>query len=157
VVPDLTVVGKALANGFPLAAVAGRRDIVDAAADTWISSTLATEWVSLAAARAVIDTYRRDDVCGVLASVGGHWYDGLQELAQRHDGLVAAVRGVPTMCYLAFRTEAHGTAVARAMARREVLFKRSGYNFVSLAHSSPVVGEVLARLDAALREVASAC
>src|SRR6266566_805059 len=41
--PDLAVLGKALANGFPLAAVGGRADLMAAATRTWISSTLATE------------------------------------------------------------------------------------------------------------------
>ncbi|HUC40202.1 MAG TPA: aminotransferase class III-fold pyridoxal phosphate-dependent enzyme, partial [Gemmatimonadales bacterium] len=50
--PDLAVVGKALANGFPLAAVGGRADLMAGATRTWISSTLATEGVALAAARA---------------------------------------------------------------------------------------------------------
>jgi len=49
--PDLVVLGKALANGFPLAVVGGRADLMNAANRTWISSTLATEGVALAAAR----------------------------------------------------------------------------------------------------------
>ena len=52
--PDLVVLGKAIANGFPLAVVGGRRDVMAAATRTWISSTLATEFVSLAAARATL-------------------------------------------------------------------------------------------------------
>ena len=35
--PDLVVLGKALANGFPLAAVGGRRDVMEQARTTWIS------------------------------------------------------------------------------------------------------------------------
>src|ERR1043166_4153581 len=60
--PDLVVIGKAMANGFPLAAVGGRRDIMADANRTWISSTLATEGVSLAAARATLAVYTRDNV-----------------------------------------------------------------------------------------------
>src|SRR5258708_3031466 len=37
--PDLVVFGKALANGFPLALVGGRADLMNAASRTWISST----------------------------------------------------------------------------------------------------------------------
>src|SRR5206468_3521568 len=53
--PDLTVLGKALANGFPLAVVGGREDLMSGVARTWISSTLATESVALAAAQATVD------------------------------------------------------------------------------------------------------
>ncbi len=41
--PDLAVFGKAMANGFPIAAVVGRAAIMEAATHTWISSTLAGE------------------------------------------------------------------------------------------------------------------
>src|SRR6185436_1063855 len=61
--PDLAVYGKALANGFPLAAVGGRADLMAAATRTWISSTLATESVALAAARATLEVFERAAVC----------------------------------------------------------------------------------------------
>ena len=64
--PDLVVLGKALANGFPLAAVGGRADLMAAASRTWISSTLATESVSLAAAKAVLELMERENVCAHL-------------------------------------------------------------------------------------------
>ena len=51
--PDLVVMGKALANGFPLAAVGGRAVVMAGVSRTWISSTLATEFVSLAAAQEI--------------------------------------------------------------------------------------------------------
>src|SRR5207245_2388912 len=52
--PDLVVLGKALANGFPLAVVGGRAGLMGGASRTWISSTLATAAVALAAARATV-------------------------------------------------------------------------------------------------------
>src|SRR5581483_10807917 len=55
ITPDLAVFGKALANGYPLAAVVGRSAVMDAARTTWISSTLAGEAVALAAAQAVLE------------------------------------------------------------------------------------------------------
>src|SRR5437867_8359938 len=52
--PDLMVLGKALANGFPLAAVGGRADLMAGVSRTWIASTLATEGVALAAAQTTL-------------------------------------------------------------------------------------------------------
>jgi glutamate-1-semialdehyde 2,1-aminomutase len=70
VTPDLCVLGKAMANGYPLAAVVGKADVMSAAERTWISSTLATELVAIAASHAVLDRYDRHDVCGQLAATG---------------------------------------------------------------------------------------
>ncbi|MEZ4589009.1 MAG: aminotransferase class III-fold pyridoxal phosphate-dependent enzyme [Gemmatimonadales bacterium] len=58
--PDLVVLGKALANGFPLALVGGRREVMEAVSRTWISSTLATESVALSAAIATVEAARRE-------------------------------------------------------------------------------------------------
>ncbi|PYP34419.1 MAG: aspartate aminotransferase family protein [Gemmatimonadetes bacterium] len=68
--PDLVVLGKALANGFPLAVVGGRADLMNAANRTWISSTLATEGVALAAARATLEVFERDGVCEHIHRIG---------------------------------------------------------------------------------------
>ena len=152
--PDLVVYGKALGNGFPLAAVGGGRRFMDVVTRTWISSTLATEFVALAAADAAVDATVRLRVPEHLARVGGAFYAGLGAVAARYPRLVAGVAGVPEMCHLRFRDEGVGAQVARGAARRGVLFKRTGYNFVSLAHDLAdndrclaVVSEVLSELE----------
>lgn len=154
IVPDLMVVGKALGNGLPIAALGGRAEVMDASTRTWISSTLATEFVSLAAANAVLDVFQRVDVPGHLERVGGMLLAGLRDLAERHPGAVRDVRGVPQMCFLAFADQDVSARVARAAAERGVLFKRTAYNFVSLAHTEADVATMLERLDDALREAA---
>src|SRR5262245_44081856 len=70
VVPDLAAFGKAMSNGFPLSAVVGHRDLMDAARKTWISSTLASESSALAAAGAVLTWHDSVDVCASLWSIG---------------------------------------------------------------------------------------
>lgn len=157
VVPDLLVVGKALGNGFPLAALGGVRDVMAGCTRTWMSSTLATEFVSLAAAEAVMEVFDRDDVVGHLERTGGLLLRGLRALAVRYPALIRAVRGVPQMCYLQFVDSEASARVARAAAARGVLFKRTAYNFVSLAHNNAAVQAVLDRLDEALGEVAATC
>jgi glutamate-1-semialdehyde 2,1-aminomutase len=132
--PDLVVMGKAIANGFPLAAVGGRADLMAGVSRTWISSTLATEFVSLAAARATLAALQARRVPEQLGRIGSWLLDGLRGLAQRHPRHLRGVGGVPEMCCLLFHDEATGARVAAESARRGVLFKRSPYNFVSLAH-----------------------
>lgn len=152
--PDLVVLGKAMANGFPLAAVGGRAAVMEQVRRTWISSTLATEWVSLTAALATLQLMDRDRVPEHLTRVGRRLLAGLEELAGRHERLVAGVAGIPEMCHLAFREEPVSGAVARACAAGGLLFKRGAYNFVSLAHGEAEVDRALVVLDEALSEVA---
>jgi glutamate-1-semialdehyde 2,1-aminomutase len=151
--PDLMVMGKAVANGFPLALVGGQGDIMAAAEKTWISSTLATEMTAIAAARATLAVMRKENVPSCLNHLGRSLMDGLAGLVRTYPNLVDAVRGIPEMCHLEYRDEATSFAVTRGCARAGILFKRSAYNFVSLAHDAADVNRVLGTLDETLRAI----
>ena len=148
--PDLVVMGKAIANGFPLAAVGGRADLMAGVARTWISSTLATEFVSLAAARATLAALQARRVPEQLGRIGAWLLDGLRGLAERYPRHVRGVGGLPEMCCLLFHDDAVGARVAVEAARGGVLFKRSAYNFVSMAHGEREVERAVGVLDEAL-------
>ena len=148
--PDLMVLGKAIANGFPIAAVGGRSDLMDQVDRTWISSTMATEFVSLAAARATIRVWTRERVSEHLAEQGARLYAGLEALVRRFPDRLGGVAGIPEMCHLRFPDPADGMHVARGAAQRGVLFKRTAYDFVSLAHEA-------ADIDRCLGVLADAC
>ena len=152
--PDLVVMGKAIANGFPLAAVGGRRAVMAGVTRTWISSTLATEFVSLAAARATLSLTTSRRVPEYLGRMGSRLITGLGGLRRKYPDLITGVGGVPEMCFLQYANESVSASVTAACARAGVLFKRSAYNFVSLAHNEPVIDNSLELLDEALSAVA---
>jgi len=153
--PDLVVLGKGLANGFPLAVVGGRRTVMEALEHTWISSTLATEQVSLRAAIAAVRVTQREDVPGHLGRVGAQLYAGLERLCQKYRSVGAAVHGMPEMCYLGFATDDRGWQLTSAMAARGIIWKPTAYNFVSLAHTEADIDRTLLMLDEALHEIPS--
>jgi len=152
--PDLVVVGKALGNGFPIAAVVGPQALMDAATRTWISSTLATEFTALVAAEAVLAVCVREQVAGALAETGSRWRRGLEGIASRHPAVATGVIGIPEMCSLTFRDEETSAAIAVRTADLGLLFKRSAYNFVSFAHDDAALDFALDRLETAVAEVA---
>jgi glutamate-1-semialdehyde aminotransferase len=152
--PDLVVIGKALANGFPLAAVGGSREVMAGVSHTWISSTLATESVSLAAAKATLEVMVTQQVPEHLRRVGRRLMTGLAALRHEHPDLVLGVGGIPEMCFLQYADEAVSRAVTAACAQAGLLFKRSAYNFVSLAHQESAVAHSLELLAGALSTVA---
>ena len=151
--PDLVVLGKALANGFPLAAVGGRADVMRRVRETWISSTLATEFVSFAAARATIGVALNRGLSAHLEHTGAHLLQGLERLAGDYPALTRGARGIPQMCYLHWVSEEVSGRVARECARRGLLFKRNAYNFVSLAHERKDIESALGTLEEVLREL----
>ena len=156
IVPDLAAFGKAMANGFPIAAVCGRRDLMDAAEKTWISSTLASEAGALAAAGAVLAWHDRADICATLWSTG-------KEMRQVVDDALAAsgVSGVSTdgidpMWVLRFDEPSVETAFLLAAARNGVLFKRGAYNFAAVAHDEDAIREIESGASAAFVELREA-
>jgi glutamate-1-semialdehyde 2,1-aminomutase len=153
VVPDLVALGKAMANGFPLAAVGGRRDLMAGVSRTWISSTLATEAVALAAGQATLKAFAQHAVCAHLHRVGTRLLHGLHRLQGEHPRVVTGVGGIAEMCFFHYASEELSRAVAVSCARRGLLFKRTAYNFVSLAHDEATIDSTLAILDEVLREV----
>jgi glutamate-1-semialdehyde 2,1-aminomutase len=148
--PDLVVMGKAIANGFPLAAVGGSEGVMAGVSRTWISSTLATEWVALAASLATLRVMVEEKVPQHLSRVGGRLHAGLARLAAAHPRVAAGVGGIAEMCFLELHNEGLSRRLAREAARRGLLFKRSAYNFVSLAHDDATVDRSLGILDEAL-------
>ena len=144
VIPDLTTLGKAMANGYPLAAVVGRASVMQAAMATWISSTAAAESTGLAAAMAVCGWHERVDVPERIARAGTL----MQQCVQ--DALVAApwvgvrAEGPPHMWRLVAEETEQLDAVVAASARFGVLMKRGAYQFASVAHDEKAL-DVLQR------------
>ncbi len=150
--PDLIVLGKALANGYPLAAVGGTQRLMEHVRDTWISSTLATEFVSLAAARATMRVMRDQKVPAHLGRIGTRLWNGLKVIAGRDSAMPISVRGIPEMCHLEFGNGDLSRRVAAGCARRGLLWKHGAYNFVSLAHDNDAVDRALAILGDVVAE-----
>lgn len=90
VIPDLACVGKAVANGLPLAALVGRRDVMRRAEEVFFSTTFGGETLSLAAGIATLDKLERQDVPRRLAARGAALMAEANALTARHgfDGTV---------------------------------------------------------------------
>ena len=149
VTPDLASFGKAMSNGYPLAAVVGRAPLMAAAARTWISSTLASESTALAAALAVQDWHDKADICATLGETGREMRAAVERAiaASGIGGVTSA--GVDTMWHLRWDdSTAESRFILRALDEG-VLFKRGAYNFAAVAHDDEALQEIEAAASAA--------
>lgn len=142
VTPDLTAVGKALANGYPLAAVVGRADAMDAASRTWISSTAAAEATGLAAARAVLEWHDRLDVCDRMSNAGGVLQEIIGSALAEAPWVGVRAEGPPVMWRLTAEVPEQLDALVAAAARDGVLLKRGAYQFGAVAHDDEALEAV---------------
>ncbi len=155
VTPDLAVFAKGIANGMPLSAVCGRRDVLSVATDVFMTLTYGDEQLSLAAARAALTEMRTQDVCGHIRRVGARLVAGVQAAIDR-TGAPFACRGEPAMPAFvatgAFRGRTlDGREQGRAwyyllaeLARRGILWRKHSLLLPSYSHSSADIDQAVA-------------
>jgi glutamate-1-semialdehyde aminotransferase len=100
--PDIAVFAKAISNGYPMAAIIGKRDVMQSAQDTFVSSTYWTERIGPAAALATIHKHRRENVALHLDRIGRMVRTGWQ-LAAARAGLPITVGGLVPMSSFAIQ------------------------------------------------------
>lgn len=99
--PDIAVFAKAMANGYPMAAIVGTPAVMEAAQSTFISSTNWTERIGPAAALATIRKHRREHVAEHLVRIGELTMAGWKRAAA-DAGLKVHVEGLPSLAHFAF-------------------------------------------------------
>ena len=170
VTPDLTTMGKAIANGFPLAALAGRADLMDhvrPGGDVMFAGTFNGHPLNTAAALATIEVLERPGTYAHMFALGEQMRQGLGELAQEH-GIEATVVGFGSVFLMYFMsgpvetyTDLLRNDAQRFVTYRRHLIERGVYelpvnlkrNHISLAHTVADIEASLDAADQALREM----
>ncbi|WP_411280136.1 aminotransferase class III-fold pyridoxal phosphate-dependent enzyme [Gemmatimonas sp.] len=142
VTPDLTTLGKAMANGYPLAAVVGRAAVMDAARRTWISSTAATESTGLAAANAVLEWHLHTNVPERMAAAGGMLLETIGTALSESPWVGVRAEGPPMMWRLVAEAPDQLDALVAVAARFGLLLKRGAYQFGAVAHDEAALKHV---------------
>ena len=138
--PDICVYGKAMGNGFAISAIVGKNQIMDAAQDTFMSSTFWTERVGFVAALATLKKLTGNRVWEHLGRIGTEIGEGWLRLAEKH-GLKVKVTDFKPLISLQFQYEGLNAAIAtlftQEMLKRGYLAATSVY--VSYSHDTEVV------------------
>lgn len=112
VTPDMAVFAKSLSNGYPMAAVVGKREVMEPAARMFISSTYWSDTIGLRAALVTLREVRRRDVPGQLWRFGAELKRRLNAVAEEV-GLGVRCQGIDVHPHLDF-------AVADARLKSQV-------------------------------------
>ena len=149
VIPDLCVMGKGLANGHPLSAVMGRREIMELCSEIFFSGTFGGETLSLAAAKTVLTMVRDDNVTQVLEDTGSKILDGVNQIVT-DCGLneIFTFSGHPSWSFINIIQDTVADTMLLKTLFLQEMFKRgvlvlSSHN-VSYSHSTSDVNFLLA-------------
>jgi glutamate-1-semialdehyde 2,1-aminomutase len=171
VTADLAIYAKAVAAGFPLAMVSGRRDVMDTLLDKGVmhGGTYNGNVQSMAAALAALDELERDDgaVYRALEQRGTRLMQGLAALGAKHK-LPVLVQGLPAI-FQTFFTKAAAPenyrdsaacdrdmalAFHTALQEQGIRVNQRATWFLSTAHDDAIIDETLAAADRAMAALA---
>jgi glutamate-1-semialdehyde aminotransferase len=128
--PDIAVFGKALGNGFPITAVLGKKAFMDAAQDTFISSTYWTERIGFTAALATLKKMKQFQVPDALMKNGEMIASGLKSIAEETK-IQLKISGMVPLLHMDFAYEdglAMQTFYAQEMLKRGFLVGAAIYS-----------------------------
>ena len=145
--PDMAMFGKALGNGYAITAIIGRREIMEAAQTTFISSTFWTERIGPTAALATLDVMSRTESWSQITKTGEAITQRWHELAKKHE-LKITTGGLPSLTNFNFDSSnalAYKTLITQEMLALGFLASNSVY--VCTEHTQGVVDEYFSLLD----------
>ena len=164
VTPDLTILGKALANGFAVAAIVGKKEIMDLIGDAKVmhGGTYNSQSVSMAATVATLKLLKSEAPHQAIVKTGTALMEGLGELFTKH-GITHEIVGYPAVFNVRFDLQGptdyrSAMKANRAMyldfafdlLQRDVRILPRGTWFLSSAHTDNDIAKTLATVDEVL-------
>ena len=154
--PDISVFSKSISNGYPMSAVVGRADVMDAAQESFISSTYWTDGIGPAAALATIRQMQQTDVPAHLEHIVSRAMDEWRGLGKRYD-VPTTASGLAPFAHFGFdhpEEPALQTLFTIRMLDRGYLAGSSFYP--TLAHTDGHIDDFVTAAAAVLEEIGDA-
>lgn len=143
VIPDIAVYGKAMSNGYSMAAIVGKKGVMESAQESFISSTYWTEGIGLVASIATINKCIDKKVPEHLITIGRQISRGWEDLSKEYS-LPLEIMGIPPLTTFHFvidSSQVLHTLFTQEMLKRGFLASKSVY--VSYSHTTLNVEDYL--------------
>jgi len=155
--PDIAVYGKAISNGYPMAVIVGKKNVMSAAEESFISSTYWTERVGPVATLATLKKIKERNVPRHLINIGKLVTAGWKKVAEKH-GLRIRTFGLPPLTHFSFDygkdNQALHTLFNQEMLARGFLAKNAFY--ASFAHKETHVKQYIKATNEVFRIIKEA-
>ena len=154
--PDMAVFAKGMTNGYPLSAIVGKKDIMEAAQGTFISSTFYTERIAFAATLKSIELYQKYRVWEKQIAYGEIVQDGWKKLGEKN-GLNVEVGGIAPLGHFGIvgkeKPLVYKTFFTQEMLKRGYLASTAFYT--TMAHSEEIIKTYLENVDEVFAKIAA--
>jgi glutamate-1-semialdehyde 2,1-aminomutase len=145
--PDLVMYGKALGNGYPIAAIVGKKNIMNSFHNTFISSTFWTENIGSTAAIATLKFMKKYKTWKIITKTGKEIKQKWKEISTKH-GVPIKISGMdalPKFEFCSKKNEQLKNFVCSELLKNGFLGKN--IIFVSIAHSKKILKQYFSKLD----------
>ncbi len=147
VTPDMTVFGKTIANGYGLTAVVGKKEIMETAQNTFISSTFWTERIGPTAALKTLQVMEKENPWEQIVQNGKYITNEWSKLAESHSVKINTF-GIPSLTGYSFEAEdalKYKTYVTQEMLKKGYLASTLFYSCT--AHTKDIIDDSIDKLD----------
>jgi len=145
--PDLTMFGKTIGNGYALTAVVGKREVMEAAQKTFISSTFWTERIGPTAALKTLEVMERENSWDIITNKGNQMRSGWTKIAD-NNSIQMNIAGIPSLSTYSFVSDnalKYKTLVTQEMLKKGFLASTNFY--ASIAHNDLYFDSYFEALD----------
>ena len=145
--PDIAIFGKALGNGYAITSIIGRKEIMDEAQSTFISSTFWGERIGPTAAIKTLEVMKNNKSWETISNMGIYLKHNLEKIAKNYD-LKFEVFGIASLVTFIFKSENHikyKTLITQEMLKKGYLASNNIY--VSISHSKNIVDDYLFEME----------
>ena len=142
--PDMAVFGKALGNGFPIAAILGTANVMSSAQSTFISSSYWTERTGYVAALKTLEFYKEKNVIEAISKTGMFIRKGLTDIFDKTKLNISVLGGLDSVVAMDIQEE--NPLLLKTIFIQEMLdrgFLASNLIYVSFAHTQDVIDKYL--------------
>ena len=153
VIPDIAIFGKALGNGYAINAVIGKKDVMENAQRSFISSTFWTERIGPTAALATLDEMERIKSWKIINKNGLKIMELWNELSKTYN-LKIKISGLPALCSFSFESknsQEYKTYITQEMLKSNILASNSIYS--SISHTEKVFQFYYEKIDKIFRKI----
>ncbi|MEX0764800.1 MAG: aminotransferase class III-fold pyridoxal phosphate-dependent enzyme [Nitrosopumilaceae archaeon] len=158
--PDITVLGKGIANGMPLSAVVGKEEYMKSFDDVFFSTTYASETLSLAASRATITEFIEKPVVRKMWDIGNLLMNEFNKVAKEYS-LDIMMTGYPVRIRLMAKDrQGEDSILIRSLLIQELvkrgIFMHPAIEYVSFSHTKEDIKKTITAVADSLTVVKKA-
>lgn len=138
VTPDLAIFGKALGNGYPITAVIGKEKIMNAARNSFMSSTFWSERIGPAAALKTLEVMEKKKSWVIINKLGKKLIQIWKKLASRHK-IKISIYGIPSLIkfnIISKNSQVYKTYISQQMLKKNILASNGVY--LSTSHNEDI-------------------